>query len=120
MTCWYAVRLIQLWLGCQRRQQDMLAWVQHALYQLSTAGQAQLNTTCSVLSQKQPGKLSLELSRSQGDGLDSNLPELHFITGEGAGLVTEDVLNLAQVLVQVAVARLGILPACGVLHMIKC
>lgn len=72
--------------------------------------------TCSVLNQEQPGELSLELSRSQGDGLDSNLPELHFIAGESAGLVTEDVFHLAQVFVQVAVARLGVLPACGVLH----
>jgi len=68
---------------------------------------------------QEPDKLSLELSRSQGDGLDSNLPELHFIAGESAGLVTEDIFHLAQVLVQVAVACLGILPTCGVLHIAK-
>ncbi len=71
------------------------------------------------MSQEQPDKLSLELSRSQRNGLDSNLPELHFIAGESAGLVTEDVFHLAQVLVKVAVACLGILPACGVLHIAK-
>ena len=78
-----------------------------------------MNALCSTLSQERPGKLSLELSRSQGDGLDSNLPELHFVAGEGAGLVTEDILHLAQVLIQVAVACLGILPACGILHIAK-
>ena len=68
---------------------------------------------------QEPNKLSLELSRPQGDGLDSDLPELHFIAGESAGLVTEDVFHLAQVLIQVAVACLGILAARGVLHIAK-
>lgn len=77
-----------------------------------------MNAACSVLRQE-PNKLSLELSRPQGDGLDSDLPELHFIAGESAGLVTEDVFHLAQVLIQVAVACLGILPARGVLHIAK-
>ena len=62
------------------------------------------------------GEVSLELSRSQQSGLDRNLPELHFIAGEGASLVTEHILHLAQVLIQVAVTRLGILTTCGILH----
>ena len=72
-----------------------------------------------MLNQEQPNKLLLELSRSQGDGLDSNLPELHFIAGESASLVTEDVFHFAQVLVQVAVACLGVLPTGGILHIVK-
>ena len=52
---------------------------------------------------------SLDTGSTKADALDGYLTELHLIAGEGAGLVAEDVVNLAQVLVQVGVPGLGVL-----------
>ena len=58
----------------------------------------------------------LELSSAQWQRLDGHLSELHLIAGQGASLITEDVLHLAQVLIQVAVTCLCILSTYGILH----
>lgn len=58
----------------------------------------------------------LEFSRAQGHALDGNLSQLHLIAGQGTSLVTEDILHLAQILVQIAVAGFGKLTSAGVLH----
>ena len=57
-----------------------------------------------------------ELRGAKGDSLDGNLSQLHLIAGQGAGLVAEDIVNLAQVLIQVGVASTRVLFRHGVLH----
>ena len=58
----------------------------------------------------------LEFSRAQRHALDGNLSQLHLIAGQSASFVTEDVLHLAQILVQIAVTGFGKLTSAGVLH----
>ena len=57
----------------------------------------------------QPLGGSLDTRSTKADALDGDLTELHLVAGEGAGLVAEDVVDLAQVLVQVGVPGLGVL-----------
>lgn len=58
----------------------------------------------------------LEFGRAEGEALNGNLPHLHLIAGQGASLVTEDILHLAQVLIQVAVAGLCKVSRAGILQ----
>jgi hypothetical protein len=70
-----------------------------------------------MLHMSQPTAL-LEIGIAIGDPLDSDLAQLHLIGGESARLVAEDVLNLAQILIQVGIARQGMVAAHRVNHLL--
>lgn len=49
--------------------------------------------------------------------LDGDHAQLHLVAGERAGLVAEDILDLAQVFVEAAVSAAGVLLGDGALHL---